>query len=41
MSAQRLIIVAPTEWEAGRVRVKHLDSRQEEDVPLELLTVPF
>ncbi|KAL3163435.1 hypothetical protein ABBQ32_009811 [Trebouxia sp. C0010 RCD-2024] len=34
MSAERLLIVAPKEWEAGRVRVKSLDSREESDVVL-------
>ncbi|DBA95079.1 TPA: hypothetical protein ACH3X1_002592 [Trebouxia sp. C0004] len=35
--AQRLVIVAPKEWEAGRVRVKQLDSREEKDVLLDEL----
>ena len=39
VSAQRLVIVAPKEWEAGRVRVKHLASREEEDVSLEELAM--
>ncbi len=38
MSAQRLVIIAPKEWEAGTVRVKHLASREEENVSLETLT---
>lgn len=32
MSAQRLIMVAPKEWEAGKVHIKHLESREEEDL---------
>lgn len=31
-SAERLVMLAPKEWEAGRVRIKHLASREEEDV---------
>lgn len=34
MSAERLIILAPKEWEAGNVRVKHLGSREESDVSI-------
>lgn len=34
MSAERLIILAPKEWEAGNVRVKHLASREESDVSI-------
>ncbi len=40
MLAQRLVIVAPKEWEAGRVRVKQLDSREEKDVSLDELIMP-
>ncbi len=40
-SAQRLVIVAPKEWEAGRVRVKQLDSREETDVSLDELMTPM
>ena len=32
MSADRLIMMAPKEWEAGNVRVKHLGSREESDI---------
>ncbi len=39
-SAQRLVIVAPKEWEAGRVRVKQLDSREEKDMSLDELITP-
>ena len=38
MSAERLIILAPKEWEAGNVRIKHLDSREESDVSIADLT---
>ena len=34
MSAERLIILAPKEWQAGNVRVKHLGSREESDVSI-------
>lgn len=40
-SAQRLVIVAPKEWEAGRVRVKQLDSREEMDVSFDELITPM
>ena len=33
-AAERLIIVAPQEWEAGKVRIKHLRSRHEEDLSI-------
>lgn len=32
MSAERLLIIAPKEWEAGKVRVKNLGSREELDI---------
>ena len=35
--AERLIIVAPDEWERGMVRVKDLTAREERDVALDAL----
>ena len=34
VQAQRLIMVAPDEWANGNVRVKTLETRVEEDVPV-------
>jgi histidyl-tRNA synthetase len=33
--ASKLVLVAPDEWEKGMVRIKHLESREETDVPFE------
>jgi histidyl-tRNA synthetase len=33
--ASRLVLVAPDEWEKGLVRVKNLETREEEDVPID------
>ena len=35
--AQRLIIVAPDEWERGMVRVKNLLAREEKDMAVDEL----
>ena len=35
--AERLIIVAPDEWEQGMVRVKNLSARDEKDVSVDEL----
>lgn len=35
--AERLIIVAPDEWERGMVRVKDLAAREEQDVAVDAL----
>ena len=35
LSADRLVIIAPKEWEEGTVRVKDLKSREEGDVTLQ------
>ena len=40
LSADRLVIIAPKEWEEGKVRVKDLNSREETDVTLQDLTKP-
>ncbi|KAI8102906.1 hypothetical protein M9434_005698 [Picochlorum sp. BPE23] len=33
--ASRLVLVAPDEWEKGLVRVKNLETREEEDIPID------
>lgn len=35
--AERLIIIAPDEWERGLVRVKDLAAREEQDIPVDAL----
>ena len=35
--AERLIIVAPDEWERGMVRVKDLTAREEKDIAIDAL----
>jgi histidyl-tRNA synthetase len=35
--AARLVLFAPDEWERGQVRVKHLETREEEDVAFDSL----
>ena len=35
LSADRLVIIAPKEWEEGKLRVKNLNSREEADVTLQ------
>lgn len=35
--AKRLFVIGKTEWEKGCIRVKNLDTREEEDVPLDSL----
>lgn len=35
LSADRLVIIAPKEWEEGKLRVKDLNSREEADVTLQ------
>lgn len=37
LNAKRMIIVGAREWESGCVRVKNLDSREEEDVKVDEL----
>lgn len=32
LSADRLVIIAPKEWEEGKLRIKDLQSREESDV---------
>ena len=35
--AERLIIIAPDEWERGLVRVKDLAAREEQDISVDAL----
>ena len=37
VGAQRLLLVGQTEWDEGKVRVKNLAEREEDDVPLDEL----
>lgn len=37
-AAQRLVLVAPDEWEQGLVRVKDQATREEKNIPVEQIT---